>query len=172
MTSTTKPHFPTGYKPIISPEHGVYLVLLVSFLVGVSLAQQWTWESTLALICAFSGFQAEQPLVLQIKQRKSWQPRFLFWGGIYGSIAAGIALSINHHYALLYESHPPDSRSCVHRSFAKSVFHFVAFTVVSYCTHWSNCQLRNHISCNVWHHHYRLFTSLNTVKTYKYCMKR
>ncbi|NBD17898.1 MAG: hypothetical protein GVY04_17745 [Cyanobacteria bacterium] len=92
MSSTTKPHFPTAYKPIISPEHGVYVVLLVSFLVGVALGQQWTWESTLALICAFLGFQAEHPLVLQIKQRKSWQPRFLFWGGVYGGIAGGIAL--------------------------------------------------------------------------------
>ena len=68
------------------------MVLLVSFLIGVALVQQWNWETTLALICAFCGFQAEHPLVLQIKQRKSWQPRYWFWGVVYGGIAGAIAL--------------------------------------------------------------------------------
>jgi hypothetical protein len=67
-------------------------VLLVSFLIGVALVQQWNWETTLALICAFCGFQAEHPLVLQIKQRKSWQPRYWFWGVVYGGIAGAITL--------------------------------------------------------------------------------
>ena len=89
---TTSTHHPTWYQPIVSPEHGVYVVLLVPFLVGVALAQDWNWLTTLALICAFCGFQAEHPLVLQIKQRKSWKPRFLFWGAIYGGIAGAIAL--------------------------------------------------------------------------------
>ena len=43
------------------------------------------------LVCAFAGFQAEHPLALQIKQRRSWKPRFLVWAGIYASIALGIA---------------------------------------------------------------------------------
>lgn len=96
MTTTTQTpktsHTPAWYQPIISPEHGVYVVLLASFLVGVALAEQWNWASTLALVCAFCGFQAEHPLVLQIKQRKSWKPRFLFWGAFYGGIAGLIAL--------------------------------------------------------------------------------
>jgi hypothetical protein len=79
------------YQPIISPEHGVYVVLFASFFVGVALAGQWNWATTLALICAFFGFQAEHPLVLQIKQRKSWKPRFLVWGGVYGGTALGLA---------------------------------------------------------------------------------
>jgi hypothetical protein len=79
------------YQPIISPEHGVYVVLFASFFVGVALAGQWNWGTTLALICAFFGFQAEHPLVLQIKQRKSWKPRFLVWGGVYGGTALVIA---------------------------------------------------------------------------------
>jgi hypothetical protein len=65
-------------------------MLFVSFLTGAAAAQQWTLATTLALIGAFSGFQAEHPLVLQIKQRRSWKPRFLIWGGIY----AGISLSL------------------------------------------------------------------------------
>ena len=59
------------FRPMFSPQHGVYMVLLVSFLTGAAAAQQWTWATTLALIVAFAGFQAEHPLVLQIRQRRS-----------------------------------------------------------------------------------------------------
>ncbi|NJS11510.1 MAG: YwiC-like family protein [Microcoleus sp. CSU_2_2] len=83
---------PTWYRPTISPEHGIYVVLLVSFLTGAAAAQHWTWATTLALICAFCGFQAEHPVVVQIRQRKSLKPRFLLWGGIYGGTASAIAL--------------------------------------------------------------------------------
>ena len=85
--SRTKP----WYHPTLSPEHGVYIVLFVSFLTGAAAAQRWTGLTTLGLVCAFAGFQAEHPLVLQIKQRRSWKPRFLVWGGIYAGIAVGIA---------------------------------------------------------------------------------
>lgn len=79
------------YSPTVSPEHGAYVVLIFSFLTGAAAAQQWTWTTTLALLCAFCGFQAEHPLVLQIKQRRSWKPRFLVWAGVYGGIAITIA---------------------------------------------------------------------------------
>ncbi|MEL6325460.1 MAG: YwiC-like family protein [Cyanobacteria bacterium J06626_23] len=79
------------YRPTVSPEHGVYVMLGISFLTGAAAAQQWTWATTLALICAYCGFQAEHPLALQIKQRRSWKPRFLLWAGIYGGIASAIA---------------------------------------------------------------------------------
>ncbi|MEM1252720.1 MAG: YwiC-like family protein [Cyanobacteria bacterium P01_H01_bin.21] len=80
------------YHPTVSPEHGVYVMLGVAFLTGAAAAQQWTWTTTLALVCVYCGFQAEHPLVLQIKQRHSWKPRFLVWTGIYGGIAGAIAL--------------------------------------------------------------------------------
>ena len=89
-----KPSAPAWYRPVISPEHGVYVVLAVSFLIGAAAAQAWTWATTLALVCAFCGFQAEHPLVLQIKQRKSWKPRFLVWGGLYGSLTGLSALGL------------------------------------------------------------------------------
>ncbi|CAN5779046.1 hypothetical protein BH23CYA1_BH23CYA1_17020 [soil metagenome] len=79
------------YSPTVSPEHGAYVVLVVSFLTGAAAAQQWTWATTLALLCAFCGFQAEHPLMLQIKQRRSGKPRFLLWAGVYGGIAIAIA---------------------------------------------------------------------------------
>ncbi len=95
MTTATSqqsiPHGKSWYIPTFSPEHGVYVVLLVSFLTGVAFAGQWNWKTTLALICAFAGFQAEHPLTLQIKQRRSWKPRFLVWGGLYAGIALGVA---------------------------------------------------------------------------------
>ncbi len=48
MTSiATNFHSPKSqkwYRPTISPEHGVYVMLVVSFLTGVAAAQQWTWD--------------------------------------------------------------------------------------------------------------------------------
>jgi YwiC-like protein len=80
-----------GLRPTVSPEHGVYVVLLVSFLTGAAAAQHWTWATTAALICAVCGFQAEHPLAIQIRQRKTWKPRFLLWGSMYGGISGAIA---------------------------------------------------------------------------------
>jgi hypothetical protein len=79
------------WRPTISPEHGAYVVLFVSFLTGAAAAQQWTNLTTLAFVCAFLGFQSEHPLALQIRQRKSLKPRFLVWGGLYGGVALTIA---------------------------------------------------------------------------------
>ncbi|MBF2008793.1 MAG: YwiC-like family protein [Chlorogloeopsis fritschii C42_A2020_084] len=89
------------YKPMFSPEHGIYVVLLVSFLIGAAAAQAWKLTTTLALICAFCGFQAEHPLVMQIKQRRSLKPRFIFWGGFYAVISGAIALWLYLSYPIL-----------------------------------------------------------------------
>nr|WP_255525589.1 YwiC-like family protein [Fortiea sp. LEGE XX443] len=51
---------------------------MISFLVGAAAAQIWILATTLALVCAFCGFQGEHPLVTQIKQRSSLKPCFLF----------------------------------------------------------------------------------------------
>jgi len=92
ITSKKKrPNLNAWYRPTFSPEQGVLLVLGGSFLTGAALAQEWTSSTTLALICAFFALQAEHPLVVQIKQRSTWKPRFLIWGALYGSIAIAIA---------------------------------------------------------------------------------
>jgi hypothetical protein len=91
VRSLTQPKSQAWYRPTLSHEHGVYVVLLVSFLTGAALAQGWTLATTLALICAFCGFQAEHPIVLQIKQRRSFKPRFLVWGGVYSAVSVAIA---------------------------------------------------------------------------------
>jgi hypothetical protein len=93
-TNSPLPKSQQWYRPTFSPEHGVYVMLLVSFLTGAAAAQQWTWGTTLALICGFCGFQAEHPLVWQIKQRKSLKPRLLVWGSLYSGVAVAIALGL------------------------------------------------------------------------------
>ena len=80
------------FRPTFSPEHGVLLVLFGSFVTGAALAQQWTWTTTLALICAFFALQAEHPYIVQIKLRKNLKTRYLVWGGIYGAIALSISI--------------------------------------------------------------------------------
>jgi hypothetical protein len=44
-----------GLRPTVSPEHGVYVVLLVSFLTGAAAAQHWTWATTAAQFVPFVG---------------------------------------------------------------------------------------------------------------------
>lgn len=77
-------------------------MLLGALLTGASLAQDWTLQTSLAGLGAFLGLQAEHPLTVQIKQRRSWKPRYLLWSGIYGSGAVAIAvwLTIQHPYLL------------------------------------------------------------------------
>lgn len=70
-------------------------MLLVSFLTGAAAALDWNWATTLAFICAFCGFQAEHPIVVQIKQRSSLKPRLLLWGGVYGGVALTLALYLD-----------------------------------------------------------------------------
>jgi hypothetical protein len=38
---------PTWNRPTVSPEHGVYVVLLVALLTGAAAAQQWTGATSL-----------------------------------------------------------------------------------------------------------------------------
>ncbi len=97
-----KPKGKAWYRPMLSPEQGVILVLVGSFLTGAALAQHWTSTTTLALICAFFALQAEYPLMLQIKQRRRWKPRLLVWGGLYGAIALAIALGLGLQSPLLF----------------------------------------------------------------------
>ncbi|WP_235006825.1 YwiC-like family protein [Calothrix rhizosoleniae] len=35
------PNSQQWYRPTVSPEHGVYVMLIVSFLTGAATAQQW-----------------------------------------------------------------------------------------------------------------------------------
>lgn len=87
----TKANFRNWAKPTFSPEHGVLIVWFGSFLTGAALAQTWNYCTNLALLCSFFALQAEHPLVVQVKQRSTWKPRYAIWTGIYGTIAVWIA---------------------------------------------------------------------------------
>jgi len=134
---TAKPKYQAWYRPTFSPEHGVYVVLLVSFLIGAAAAQNWTLATTLALVCAFCGFQAEHPLVLQIKQRSSLKPRFLIWGGFYAVISGVIALYLYLKYPVVLWIYAAaiaalivDAVSVLHRE-QKSIFNeLITFAAV------------------------------------------
>jgi hypothetical protein len=101
VQSSAKPNSQAWYRPTLSHEHGVYVVLLVSYLTGVALAQNWTLSTTLALVCAFCGFQAEHPLVLQIKQRRTIKPRFVVWGSLSAVVSLAIAFWLYLSYPVL-----------------------------------------------------------------------
>ncbi|MEO0926957.1 MAG: YwiC-like family protein [Cyanobacteria bacterium J06643_13] len=87
-----KRKIPSWCRPTFSPEHGVLLVLFGSFLTGAALAQQWTYITTWALICAFFALQAEHPYIVQLKLRKNLKPRYVVWGGVYGAISLSLAV--------------------------------------------------------------------------------
>ncbi|MDJ0842725.1 YwiC-like family protein [Crocosphaera sp.] len=93
---------PVWCRPTFAPEQGVLLVLFGSFLTGAALAQQWSQWTNLALLCAFFTLQMEHPYVVQLKQRKTWKPRFLIWGGIYGMSALSLAVILWFHSSVLF----------------------------------------------------------------------
>ncbi|HEY9671996.1 MAG TPA: YwiC-like family protein [Waterburya sp.] len=137
IKSTAKPNSQAWYRPTLSHQHGVYVVLLVSFLTGAALAQAWTLSTTLALVCAFCGFQAEHPIVLQIKQRRSFKPRFLVWGGLYSAVSVAIAVWLYLSFPVLLWLYSGaiaalvvDAVSVFHRE-QKSIFNeFITFAAV------------------------------------------
>ncbi len=139
--STAKPNPQAWYRPTLSHEHGVYVLLLVSFLTGAALAQAWTLATTLALTCAFCAFQAEHPVVLQIKQRRSFKPRFLVWGGLYSAVSVAIAFWLYLNFSILVWVYIGavaalivDAVSVLHRE-QKSIFNeLITFAAVCLCT--------------------------------------
>lgn len=89
------------HLPTFSPEHGVLLVLTGALLTGASLAQTWTWETTLACLVAFLGLQAEHPLIVQLKRRRKWKPRYVLWASLYGGSAIAIAAYLTYRHPVL-----------------------------------------------------------------------
>lgn len=89
------------YRPTFAPEHGALLVLMGSLISGAALAQAWTTETTLACLCAGSALQAEHPLIVQLKQRRTWKLRYLVWASAYGGMSIAIALYLAWHSPIL-----------------------------------------------------------------------
>lgn len=89
------------YRPTFAPEHGALLVLFGSLLSGAALAQSWTNDTTWACVCAGCALQAEHPLIVQLKQRRSWKPRYLVWASIYGGSSLLVALYLAQQNPIL-----------------------------------------------------------------------
>ncbi len=134
--SKQTPKIPVWCRPTFAPEQGVLLVLLGSFLTGASLAQQWNQWTNIALLCTFFTLQMEHPYVVQLKQRKSWKPRFLIWGSIYGISALSLAILLWFHspvllpiYALVVMIFIADGIAVVkqkHKSISNEIISFAA----------------------------------------------
>ena len=125
-------------RPTFAPEQGVFLVLFGSFLTGAALAQQWNQSTNLALICAFLTLQLEHPYVVQLKQRKSWKPRFLIWGGIYGVSALSLATFLWFQspvllaiYALVVVAFIADGIAVVHQKHKSIANEIISFATIS-----------------------------------------
>lgn len=96
------PHKKRWYQPTFSPEHGVLLVLLGAILTGASVAVDWTGDTSWACLAAFLALQAEHPVIVQVKQRRRWRPRYCVWAGVYGSAALAIALWLSFQHPVLF----------------------------------------------------------------------
>jgi len=90
LASTSPPPGRPWWQPTLSHQHGPLVALLVSFLLGAAGAQRWTAATSTALVAVLAAFQAENPLVQQIRRRRSLQPRLLVWTGIYSAIALAL----------------------------------------------------------------------------------
>ncbi|EAZ90002.1 YwiC-like family protein [Crocosphaera chwakensis] len=126
------------FRPTFAPEQGVFLVLLGSFFTGAALAQHWNQWTNLALLCAFLTLQMEHPYVVQLKQRKSWKPRFLIWGGIYGISALSIAIILWFHspmllavYGLVVIGLIADGIAVLHQKHKSIVNEMISFAAIS-----------------------------------------
>lgn len=89
------------WHPTLSHQHGPLVALLVSFLLGAAGAQQWTTATSMALLVTLAAFQAEHPVVQQIRRRRAIQPRLLLWAGVYGAIALGLGAVLAWHSPVL-----------------------------------------------------------------------
>jgi hypothetical protein len=78
---------PRLITPVYSPEHGAYVVVLASFLVGAIAAGGWTAQTTFALIAALAAHQAQFP-VMQMLRKHRIVARLALWGSLYAVLAA------------------------------------------------------------------------------------
>ncbi|MEL6553166.1 MAG: YwiC-like family protein [Cyanobacteria bacterium J06621_11] len=102
LPADDSPNQKCWYRPTFSPEHGVLLVLLGAVLTGAALAQAWTTETSWACLATFLALQAEHPVVVQIKRRRKWRPRYVVWAGVYGGLAIAIALFLCLRHPVLF----------------------------------------------------------------------
>jgi hypothetical protein len=101
LPSTSQPPGRPWWQPTLSHQHGPLVALLVSFLLGAAGAQLWTSATSAALVVVLAAFQAEHPIVQQVRRRRSLQPRLLLWAGLYSVIAFVLGAVLACHTPVL-----------------------------------------------------------------------
>jgi len=79
--------------PVFSPEHGAYVVLVASLLIGVVAVGDWSGVTTLAAIAALAAHQAQFPF-MQLLRRRRIDARLATWGVVYAAVAAVAAYRV------------------------------------------------------------------------------
>jgi len=74
-------------KPVWSKQHGAYVTLITSWLIGTLLSQTFSIYHIVVLILLLSGFNGTELLIDSIKRRSPQSQRRLIWMGIYGIAA-------------------------------------------------------------------------------------
>jgi len=78
-------------KPVWSKQHGAYITLITSWLIGTLLSQSFTILHIVVLLLLLSGFNGTELFVDSMKRRSPQSQRRLFWMGIYGIAAISMA---------------------------------------------------------------------------------
>jgi hypothetical protein len=74
-------------KPVWSKQHGAYVTLITSWLIGTLLSHSLSILHIAVLILLLSGFNATEILIDSLKRRSLQSQRKLFWMGIYGIVS-------------------------------------------------------------------------------------
>ena len=78
-------------KPVWSKQHGAYVTLITSWLIGTLLSQTFSIYHIAVLFLLLSGFNGTELLIDSMKRRSPQSQRRLLWMGIYGIIAIALA---------------------------------------------------------------------------------
>lgn len=81
-------------KPVWSKQHGAYITLITSWLIGTLLSQSFTIHHIVVLLLLLSGFNCTELFVDSMKRRSPQSQRRLLWTGIYGIAAISMAYVI------------------------------------------------------------------------------
>ena len=81
-------------KPVWSKQHGAYVTLITSWLIGTLLSASFHLLHIAVLLLLLSGFNAVELLIDSIKRRSPQSQRRLIWMGIYGIAAIAMAYAM------------------------------------------------------------------------------
>ncbi len=81
-------------RPVWSKQHGAYITLISSWLIGTLLSQSFTIHHIVVLLLLLSGFNGTELFVDSMKRRSPQSQRRWLWMGVYGVAAISMAYVI------------------------------------------------------------------------------